>query len=226
MTKLTLSKRLSLIASMVEKDAVIADVGCDHALLDIYLSQNKIIKRSIASDVAKGAIKQAENNIKISNVDNVETRLGDGLETIKETDEVSTIVISGLGSQKIISILKSNINKIKNVSSLIIQANTGYKNIRKEVTKLGYYVSDEALVKERDIIYVVIKFKRGRRKYNRRQLFFGPVLLTKKDELFNEMIKAMIEKNNDILRKLPNKMLIRKFKLNINNNKLKKEIQR
>ena len=44
MTNIKLSKRLSVIASFVPEHAVIADIGCDHALLDIYLSKKKIIK--------------------------------------------------------------------------------------------------------------------------------------------------------------------------------------
>ena len=49
--KLNISKRLLAIARMVDKSSSIIDVGCDHALLDIYLSQNKQIKNVIASDI-------------------------------------------------------------------------------------------------------------------------------------------------------------------------------
>ena len=38
-----LSKRLEKIAELVEKDDTVLDIGCDHALLDIYLS-NKYSK--------------------------------------------------------------------------------------------------------------------------------------------------------------------------------------
>ena len=41
---INLSKRLSKIACMVKENSVIADIGCDHALLDIYLLKNNIIK--------------------------------------------------------------------------------------------------------------------------------------------------------------------------------------
>ena len=47
MTSIKLSKRLNAIAKLVNKDSILADVGCDHALLDIYLIQNKIIKSEI-----------------------------------------------------------------------------------------------------------------------------------------------------------------------------------
>ena len=63
MTNIKLSKRLSAIASFVLNNAVIADIGCDHALLDIYLSKNNIIKKSFAIDITKGALNQADKNI-------------------------------------------------------------------------------------------------------------------------------------------------------------------
>ena len=41
MTSIKLSKRLNEIAKLVNKDSILADVGCDHALLDIYLVKTK-----------------------------------------------------------------------------------------------------------------------------------------------------------------------------------------
>ena len=46
-----LSKRLECIASFVNDDMSLVDVGCDHALLDIYLCQVKKNIKIIASDI-------------------------------------------------------------------------------------------------------------------------------------------------------------------------------
>ena len=45
-----LSKRLNAIAEMVDTN-VLYDVGCDHALLDIYLVQTKKNIKVIAPDI-------------------------------------------------------------------------------------------------------------------------------------------------------------------------------
>lgn len=224
MTKINLSKRLLAVANMVQKGSILLDVGCDHALLDIYLSQNKIVKKAIATDIAIGALNQAKKNISISNISNIETRLGDGLEILNKEDNVDTITISGLGNQKIISILKNNKNKLNRVNNIIIQSNTGYYDIRKNIIKLGYYIEKEVLVKENNIIYVIISFKKGNRIYSRKKLFFGPVLLKNKNELFNELINNEINKNNFILKKLPKEKFIKKIRLKIINFVLKKEV--
>ena len=50
-----LSKRLKCIASYVSDGMNIVDIGCDHALLDIYLCQVKKDIKIIASDINQNA---------------------------------------------------------------------------------------------------------------------------------------------------------------------------
>ena len=58
-----INDRLKLIGDLVKANSFCLDVGCDHALLDIYLvKRNKNIK-AIASDVAEGPLDIAKNNI-------------------------------------------------------------------------------------------------------------------------------------------------------------------
>jgi tRNA (adenine22-N1)-methyltransferase len=223
-TNIKLSKRLSVIASLVPENAVIADIGCDHALLDIYLSKKNIIKKSFAIDITKGALNQADKNIKLYNAKNIETRLSDGFEKIDIRDNVDTVIMSGLGDAKIINILKEAEEKLNKVNNIIIQSNVGVSNIRVYLTCNGYYIDNEKLVKENNIIYTVISFKKGYKRYTKKEIEFGPVLLRNKDELFNELIINRINKNNYIINKLPKNKLIKKMFLKINNHKLKKEM--
>lgn len=224
MTNIKLSKRLSVIASLVPENAVIADIGCDHALLDIYLSKKNIIKKSFAIDITKGALNQADKNIKLYNAKNIETRLSDGFEKIDIKDNVDTVIMSGLGDAKIINILKEAEEKLNKVNNIIIQSNVGVSNIRVYLTCNGYYIDNEKLVKENNIIYTVISFKKGYKRYTKKEKEFGPVLLRNKDELFDELIINRINKNNYIINKLPKNKLIKKMFLKINNHKLKKEM--
>lgn len=224
MTNIKLSKRLSAIASFVLKDAVIVDIGCDHALLDIYLSKNNIIKKSFAIDITKGALNQADKNIKLYNAKNIETRLSDGFEKIDIKDNVDTVIMSGLGDAKIIAILKEAKEKLDKVNNIIIQSNVGVSHIRTYLTCNGYYIDNEKLVKENNIIYTVISFKKGYKRYTKKEIEFGPVLLRNKDELFNELIINKISRNNYVINKLPKNKLIKKISLKINNHKLKKEM--
>ena len=130
--------------------------------------------------------------------------------------------MSGLGDAKIISILKEAKEKLDKVNNIIIQSNVGVSNIRVYLTYNGYYIDNEKLVKENNIIYTVISFKKGYKRYTKKEIEYGPVLLRNKDELFNELIINKISKNNYVINKLPKNKLFKKISLKINNYNLKK----
>ena len=179
-----LSKRLKVVADYVEDNSKVIDIGCDHGLLSIYLVNNKKNIKVIASDINNNALSSARSNIKEYKLeDKIDIRLGKGLEVVSP-EEIDTIVIAGMGSNTIVGILKYAKDKLKYVDNIIIQSNTDLYFLRKNITKLGYYIEDETLVEDKNIIYTVIKFKKGTRRYNYKELYLGPILINKKDKLF------------------------------------------
>ena len=66
---INLSKRLKKIADYIPENSRIVDIGCDHALLDIYLVQTKKTNQIIASDINPNALKNAKKNIKKYNLE-------------------------------------------------------------------------------------------------------------------------------------------------------------
>ena len=111
-------KRLEAIASLVNKDAFTLDIGTDHAYLPIYLINNNITNKVIASDISKNVLSQSLNNLKKYNLDDkVLLVQSDGFNNIK--DNVDIAVIAGMGAHTIINI----INKAKTLpEKLIIQS--------------------------------------------------------------------------------------------------------
>ena len=211
-----LSKRLEAISSLIPNNSKVIDVGCDHGLLDIYLYQQKISKKVIASDVNENALSNAKKNIKNTNLDKyIETRLGNGLDTLKDDDDIDTIVISGMGAHTVVGILKNNINKLKKINTIVIQSNTKIDFLRKEIVKLNYLIEDEILIEDNKKIYTIIKFIKGKKKYNKKELFFGPILLKKNSKLFQETNKLELEKLYLLLKLLPKNKVIDKYKIKI-----------
>ena len=181
-----LSKRLEVVANFIEDKTKVIDIGCDHGLLSIYLAQKYKNINIIASDVNKNALSSAINNIKNTNLeDRIETRLGKGLEVVTP-EEIDTVVIAGMGSNTIVGILKFDKDKLVNVNNIIVQSNTDLYFLRKNITSIGYFIEDEILVEDKNIIYTVIKFTRGKKKYNYKELYLGPILLQKQDKLFKK----------------------------------------
>lgn len=211
-----LTKRLECIASLIEENTNVIDVGCDHALLDIYLTLNNKNK-CIASDINENSLQSAIKNIKKYNLsDKIEVVISDGLSGIDILNN-NTIVISGMGTSTILNIIKnSDVNKINN---LIIQSNNDLSKLRKEIIKYGFYIDDELVVKDKNIYYVIIKFKKGFKKINKKDYYYGPILKTKN---YSDFIEYLIDKNNKIINSLPKKKIIYKIKFLKINKYLKK----
>ena len=210
-----ISKRLAAIASFVPQNAKILDVGCDHGLLDIYLFQNNQAKKIIASDVKRSALKNAIDNIKKNNLtEKIETREGNGLEVIKENDLIDTVVLSGMGALTIIEILKKGKEKLKSINHIIVQSNTKLELLRKEIIKMNYYIEDEQIIKDSNKVYIIIKFTKGQRKYTKKEIYFGPILIKKNTTLFQEYQKEKLQKLETIKKVIPKSKIIEKYKIN------------
>ena len=198
-----LSKRLQKIADFITDNAKIVDIGCDHGLLDIYIAKNRDNVKIIASDINQNALNNAIYNVnkyKLNNI--IKCRLSDRLKSIAK-DEINTIIISGMGAHTIVGILYTGMNKLKYVDNIIVQSNNNIDFLRYKITKLGYYIIDECLVKDAGILYTIIKFKKGFRIYSYKKLYFGPVLLKKQDNLFKEKCLNDLEKLETLYKLIP-----------------------
>lgn len=211
---INLSSRLKLISEFVPLNSKVMDIGCDHGLLDIYLYQNKIVKKIIASDINFSALNNAIKNIKANKLEKeIETRLSDGLENIHAEDEIDTLVIAGMGSNTIVNMLKKDIKKLDKIKTIIIQSNTKLEFLRREIVKLNYYITDEAIVEDNKKIYIVIKFIKGRRKYTKKELYFGPILLSTKSLVFQKYTKDNLKKLQCILSSVPKNKILLRYKI-------------
>ena len=209
-----LSKRLEAISSLVPVNAKVIDVGCDHALLDIYLYQNGISKKIIAADINQNALTNAKDNIKKVKLDKyIETRLGNGLDPLNVFDDVDTIIMSGMGAHTVIGILKKNYHKLKHINNIIIQSNTKLFFLRKEMMKLNYKIDNELIVLDNKKTYIIIKYIKGKKRYNKKELYFGPILLKDNSKLFKEYNKRELEKLMMILKLIPKDKIMMRYKI-------------
>lgn len=191
-----LSKRLLAIANLIDDNSKVVDIGCDHGLVSIYLAMNKQNISIIASDINQNALDNAIKNInKYHLEDKIKVCLSNGLDNIN--DEIDTIIISGMGGHTIVDILTNNQEKLNTVNNIIIQSNNDIEYVRRKIVKLGYYISKEELILDKNIYYTVILFTKGKKKYTNKEYYFGPILLKENSKIF-------IEKNNKEYTKLVN----------------------
>lgn len=200
-----IKERLKRIAEMVEEDVVI-DVGCDHALLDIYLVKEKG-KKAIASDCNVNAYQIAKTNIEKHHLkDQIQLYLTDGTKNIP-ISENSTLVIAGMGSSTMIEILKNTPFLPK---QLILQSNNDLDLLRKYVVSRGYYIDQEEVVIEKKIYNVIISFKKGNVKYDKVDYEIGPLIRRCKKEEERQYLEFLLANHESILKQLPQNQRKRK----------------
>ena len=205
-----INERLKKIGDLVKANSFCLDIGCDHAFLDIYLvKKNKNIK-AVASDVIEGPLEQAKKNIKREGLENkIEIRLGDGLDIY--TPEIDTIIISGMGGRSMIGIFKKHEEYLKNIKSIILSPNNYQEDVKRYLTKKGFIITREELVQEKKFIYQIIVFEQGRKKYTKKEYFFGPYFLTHKDQLFKEYFARELLSRKILLQVLPKNYIYKKL---------------
>lgn len=188
-----LSKRLKSLALFVDKNDSLVDIGCDHALLSIYLTENKLCNKVIASDINTNALNNAITNIKKSNL-RIETILSDGLKNI-DTSHINALIISGMGTSTIIHIL-DNKEKLKPIKKLIIQSNNEHESLRRNLNNLGYYLKEENIIYEKDKWYVTCLFIKSNQLNTEEELKYG---FLNNPEYNN----YLLNKNKTILKSIP-----------------------
>ena len=165
-----ISKRLKVIASLIPQYVKVFDIGCDHGYLSIYLfkyNNNKVV----ASDITTSCVLKAQNNILKENLD-IEVIKTGGLLNLNITKK-DYIVIAGMGTHTIINILKNSYNSLSD--NLIIQSNNNLDTLRKVICKLGYYIDKEEALLDKNKYYVIIRFKKGYKKYNKYKRALGEI---------------------------------------------------
>lgn len=206
-----ISKRLITVSDFIKDNSFILDIGCDHALLDIYLYQKKKNLQIIASDIRKLPLENAKKNIERYGLTNkIETRLGNGLEVLD--DRVDTIIITGMGGKNIIDIL-NNKNRLKNIKNIVLSPNSDYYEVRKVIANLGYIIDNEMIVKDKNIYYLIISFVKGNKKYKKHELLLGPILLKTSSKVKDEYFKTLVSKKEEVLNRIPQKYILKRLKL-------------
>jgi len=152
-----LSERLRFIALNTPRNTTVADIGTDHAQLPVALALDGLIKKAVASDVNGGPFQNALRNVSNHQLtERIEVRHGNGLTTIKESDEVDVITIAGMGGGLICDILTKGKRHLFNAKTLILQANVAAELVRSWLHNHGYKLQNETMIQEGEHFYEVI----------------------------------------------------------------------
>ena len=133
-----LSDRLYAAAKLVGRSSSVADVGCDHGYLGMYLLANGLTDHVYALDVHKEPLKRARENAEADGLsDRMDFILSDGLKGLAEPC-VETAVVLGMGGALIGNILEEAPEGVREaISSYVLGPQSEQHLFRRKLKSLG-----------------------------------------------------------------------------------------
>lgn len=215
-----LSKRLLMVASMVEPGSIVADVGCDHGYVSIYLVRQGICPRVLAMDVNAGPLERVKAHVQEAGLAAyIDIRRSDGLSAMKLADgkpEADTLLMAGLGGRLAARILKDGRQMLSQMRCMILQPQSELWLVREAVRQIGYFICDENMLKEDGKFYTVIRAENGikrtgspdvpeefdgsREEWGLAADRYGPCLIGTGHPVLREYLEEALNKNRCILR--------------------------
>ncbi len=196
-----LSGRLKAIVSMVPESETVADIGCDHGKVAVWLLKNGKAKFAVCSDISAPSLEKARKLAASNGFENkVSLRVGNGFDVLQK-GEAQTAVIAGMGAELMITILGQGGDKLP--GTLVLSCHRDTQVLRKWLSENSYRIEDEELMFENRHYYPVILASRGEaRTLTDVELEFGPVLLEKKPVLLKSYVRYKVSQTQAVREKL------------------------
>ena len=154
--KLPVSDRLLACAGFVNKGDRVADVGCDHGYLSIYLLTNGIARSCIASDVNEAPLQSAMRNARKFGVANkMEFCLSDGVRNLPR--EFDCMICAGMGGDTMMHILSDAPWLRDSRYRLILQCQSKRPELRQWLYDKGFRINRETLAKDGKFVYSIME---------------------------------------------------------------------
>ena len=183
-----ISNRLKEISKFIDNKRCTVDVGCDHALLPIYLIKEGKSLSAIAVDNKIEPLESAKENIRKYNLESkIKTILSDGLTKV-DPSYYDSVVITGLGGETIAEILRNG--PLSNSAELILEANKNNKELRSFLSLNSFLITDEVMIKDKGHFYTIIKAVKTDKPVNltENEILFGPIILKDNSDIFKEYL--------------------------------------
>ena len=204
-----LSKRLRMVADMVPVCDTVADIGCDHAYLSVWLLRENTARCAYACDVRPGPLAKAQETIRFFHMEErAETILCDGLSGLVPGD-ADVIVMAGMGGELMTRLLSEGAACAAKAKCLLLQAQSDRESVRREVASLGFVITDERCVVEDGKFYLCMSAvpaaeasEEARAPYDPWEYRYGRWLVRRKDMTYLTWLTEECEKKVAMVERL------------------------
>ena len=156
MKEINISPRLLSAADFVRQDAILADIGTDHAYLPLFLLEQGRITRAFCSDINEGPLASAKANIAAAGyLDRVEFALADGADALAGKG-ITDYTVCGMGGELIADIIDRAEEMRDPAVQLILQPMTRRGALASYLYKNGFEILCEAYSKDAGKYYVTL----------------------------------------------------------------------
>ena len=155
--KIPLSARLLACCQFVKPGDRVADIGCDHGYLGIYLLKNGIASSMIEADINRGPLDAARKNaVKFGVKEKMTFHLSDGLQRIPH--DFNCMVCAGMGADTMMSIIHHASDWLKDPGyRLILQCQSKRPELRQWLYDEGFRINRETLAKDGKFVYSIME---------------------------------------------------------------------
>ena len=187
--KLPISQRLLACCGYIPQGCRVADVGCDHGYLSIYLVQTGIAFRVYASDIRPGPLESAIKNAQKYGVsEKISFFLSDGVEKLPH--DFDTLVCAGMGADVMVSILSAAPWLQSTDYKLILQCQSKTPVLRRYLSETGWSIRREQVLRDGRFLYTVLEaLWAPAEPLSPGQCYISPALLESKSPLLGEYIR-------------------------------------
>lgn len=188
-----LSPRLACCAEFVARGARVADIGCDHSYLGIFLLQSGQAASVHACDLREKPLARArENAARFGVAEKMRFSVADGLQAV-QAGEADTVVIAGMGGDLIAEILAACPWARDARIRWIFQPQSSGNDLRRKLAEMGFCIEQERLVRDGGFLYqaMCVRFG-GAVALTPGQQFVSPALFAAADPLLGEYFARLI----------------------------------
>ena len=154
--QIPLSSRLRACCNFIAPGDRVADVGCDHGYLGIWLLTQGIARSVIAADVRQGPLESARRNAqKYGTAEKMSFHLSDGVQDLPRDFDV--LVCAGMGGDTMVSILDAAPWLQSNAYRLILQCQSKTPLLRSYLSDKGWYIRRETVLRDGKFRYTIME---------------------------------------------------------------------